>query len=50
MFHLSSYRPKLHNHKTLESPTTASLSSHRDDDLRNYEVTYDLATMFMPAP
>lgn len=35
---------------SLEPPTTASLSSHRDDDLRNYEATYDLATMFMSSP
>lgn len=33
----------------LDPPTTASLSPHRDNDLRNYEATYDLATMFMPA-
>lgn len=52
MVHLSSCRPKLQNHTRLSNrpPTTASLSSHRDDDLRNYEATYDLATMFMPAP
>lgn len=44
MVHLTSpYRPKLQNHKTLDPPTTASLSPHRDDDLRNYEATYDLA-------
>lgn len=33
----------------LDPPNTASLSPHRDDNLRNYEATYDLATMFMPA-
>lgn len=43
-FHLTSpYRPKLQNHTTLDPPTTASLSPDGDDDLRNYEATYDLA-------
>lgn len=43
-FHLTSpYRPKLQNHNTLDPPTTASLSPDGDDDLRNYEATYDLA-------
>lgn len=50
MVHRSAYRPKLQNHKTLSNrPPLRLLSSHRDDDLRNYEATYDLATMFMPA-
>lgn len=32
------------------SITTAPPSPHGDDDLPNYEATYDLATMLMPAP
>lgn len=51
MVRLSFDRPKLqiHTQDSLEPPTTSSLSSHRDDDLRNYEATYDMATMYMSA-